>query len=250
MSSMVTQQTKSWRRFRSRVSRILIQQQQQPRISQLWYWLYMWWCSWLLLLSLTDFLCPVLVLTCKQDTVPLPLFYIGSFVFVSVPLPWESPSFGNWNFPCLRQACKGMEWQKGKKRKCCKPRIQLLLCSACACDSRKLKDYRETNLFSILTDFKLESMALSFCQPKLWWIILGLNGMGPSKVVTSQWRRSRSIMGRWVTHASVVETLGPKPKMKRKNLFKHCPILLGRKTKAKQFDKAVWGQVVELKSLD
>ena len=63
------------------VSRILIQQQQQPRTSQLWYWLYMWWCSWLLL-SLIVFLCTVLVLTSKQNTVSLSLF-----IWLSVPLP-------------------------------------------------------------------------------------------------------------------------------------------------------------------
>ena len=60
--------------------------------SQLWYWLNMWWCSWLLLMSLTVFLCPVFVLTSQQNTVPLPLFYFlcfsfGSFAVVSVPLP-------------------------------------------------------------------------------------------------------------------------------------------------------------------
>ena len=59
--------------------------------SQLWYWLNMWWCSWLLLMSLTVFLCPVFVLTSQQNTVPLPLFYFlcfsfGSFAVVSVPL--------------------------------------------------------------------------------------------------------------------------------------------------------------------
>ena len=46
MSSMLTEPTKTWRCFQSVVSRILIRQQ-QPRTSQTWYWLHMWWCSWL-----------------------------------------------------------------------------------------------------------------------------------------------------------------------------------------------------------
>ena len=225
--------------------------------SQLWYWLNMWWCSWLLLMSLTVFLCPVFVLTSQQNTVPLPLFYFlcfsfGSFAVVSVPLPL-------FRFLChekvLRLAIQfshgwgrpAKEWSDRTKKKgnCCKPTEDPTLCSACARDSRKLRDYRETNLFSILTDFKFEySMALSFCQPKLWWIILGLDWMGPSKVVTSQWRRSRSIVGRWVTHASVVETLGSKPKIKTKNEKKKTcssAVQYYLAGKLKQFDKAVWG---------
>ena len=76
--------------------------------SQLWYWLNMWWCSWLLLMSLTVFLCPVFVLTSQQNTVPLPLFYFLCF------------------FPWLRQACKGMEWQKEKRANAAnQPRTQL-----------------------------------------------------------------------------------------------------------------------------
>ena len=100
--------------------------------------------------------CLPLVLTCKQNAVPLsltlPLLCFSSFAAC------ESPSFGNPIFPWLRQACKGIEWQRKEKFwaegenkdfSCAGNQGPTSGPSAHECDPRKLEDHRETNLVSI-----------------------------------------------------------------------------------------------------
>ena len=245
MSSMLTEPTKTWRCFQSVVSRILIRQQ-QPRTSQTWYWLHMWWCSWLCCCSCcwlsssalclswhpskTLFLCLCFSFFASV-LVPLPLFRFLCFCFGSFAMRksfvWQS------NFPMVEAGLQRNGVTERKKSKCCKPTEDPTLFSACACDSRKLKDYRETDLFSILTDsygatwqFESQQKTWQICFKFLiWHFHLAKQNidesfwvwMGPSKVVTSQWW-SRSIMVCWVTHTIVVvRTLGSEPNVK--NLF-------------------------------